>query len=533
LSEASTQGWRGLIESIQAVKGRGRELAPMFWACLWLDLFAVAPIFLFIPRYVDDNGRAILGFTDWTWGGRPLADMIMPVLDTGTPLALATPLFQLTAIGALALAGAIVAHSFGVRSRVWAAIGTLPIAAQPYFLENLSYGFDAATMGLALLLTSMAAALVTSRRSATARALGAGLLLVAALALYQPCAAAFLPLVVLSITAASAREADRTVAYVLRVARAVLVFGIALVVYKVWISRLPTGSDYLAVHSSTFPLSPSLPWEVLGNVRAYWRRLFEDWSSTVVGRLAAGVGLASLLVLVMRMRATAGRQMTGILAAATVVLATATLVHGPSLLLTDPHLIQSRTLVAIGLLLSGACLQLHRHAVDLAAGRGARSLLAVGAHALLVWTAWSLIVVSYTYAAAFRSQFEFEQSLITRLAYDVEHSVAVLRERKVETVGFVGRLPTSRILGNSAFKFPYLGRLIPNLISDNWWWGHVVLSNYDTTNLQYRELLVTREQLPQLEAQGLATPLFASKAYRGFIYDGSLVVVFPDSAAPR
>jgi hypothetical protein len=138
--------------------------------------------------------------------------------------------------------------------------------------------------------------------------------------------------------------------------------------------------------------------------------------------------------------------------------------------------------------------------------------------------------VSYSYGGAFRSQTEFEQALLTRVAYDVEHVRPALVEGGVESVSFVGKLPRSRIFANSIRKLPYLDWIVPRLLAGNWWWGHIVLNHYVVGDyLKYSDLALTKEGAAQLRADGVVRDLFVSSAYRGFVYQGTLVVEFPSN----
>jgi hypothetical protein len=202
----------------------------------------------------------------------------------------------------------------------------------------------------------------------------------------------------------------------------------------------------------------------------------------------------------------------------------ATFVHGPSLLLEYPFAYQPRAVVSMGALGAGIGSALYMLAHEVPFGPLGRRLFAGLSKGLLIGIAWSLVVVSYTYANAFRAQFEFEHSLITRLAYDIERSDALLRAQSVRTVAFVGAFPTSRIAANSLRKFPYLIRVMPRLIDNNWMWGPVVLSQYDVSSLDRRDWPLTDDQLQQLRDNGQATEIFASRAYRGFIADGTLLI---------
>lgn len=113
------------------------------------------------------------------------------------------PLPQLFAIALLSWTGVLVARRFAIVSPVMAALLTLPLGAQPFVLENLSYRFDAPFMALALPCALLP--IVIKRAGKAGWGLGT-FSLIACLNLYQPAITAFL--VVALLEAAVADTAD-------------------------------------------------------------------------------------------------------------------------------------------------------------------------------------------------------------------------------------------------------------------------------------------------------------------------------------
>ena len=106
-------------------------------------LLAILPVILFVPRYVDDYGRSTEGYFNWTKEGfRPLADVIYFIFNLGEPATALAPLAQLLSVPVAGLAALALSRAFGIRSILLAIFATLPLFVNPYFIENLSYGFD-------------------------------------------------------------------------------------------------------------------------------------------------------------------------------------------------------------------------------------------------------------------------------------------------------------------------------------------------------------------------------------------------------
>lgn len=98
--------------------------------------------------YKDDIGRQAEGYTRWYKSSRHLTDLLAPLLE-GRPLADTSPLTQILALLLMAVAADVMLHLFSERLRgVWAAAAVFPLAVNPYFLECISFKFDAPFMAL-------------------------------------------------------------------------------------------------------------------------------------------------------------------------------------------------------------------------------------------------------------------------------------------------------------------------------------------------------------------------------------------------
>jgi hypothetical protein len=123
-----------------------------------LALYAIVlyPILRANRPYEDDLGRVLIGRTGWDSNGRPLATLLMRILQCyNHAMVDISPLTQIGAIAALAWVGVLLARRFDIRSTWAAALAAFPLGAQPFFLENLSYKFDALSMGLAVLFAAL------------------------------------------------------------------------------------------------------------------------------------------------------------------------------------------------------------------------------------------------------------------------------------------------------------------------------------------------------------------------------------------
>ena len=115
--------------------------------------------------YIDDIGRAFEGYDHWSNFSRFLSEGLSHLIHASDYLSDASPLTQLIAVVLLVVASLLIIHEVrdGERVSVWDLIAVVPIGLSPYYLECLSYKYDAPYMALSVLLSVLP--LAARRRS--------------------------------------------------------------------------------------------------------------------------------------------------------------------------------------------------------------------------------------------------------------------------------------------------------------------------------------------------------------------------------
>ncbi|GCD54026.1 glucosyltransferase domain-containing protein [Acetobacter pasteurianus] len=123
------------------------------------------PILLANVYYNDDHGRSLYGST-WSKNGRIFSTVLMNLLDLRVRNILdLSPLGQIMGLLVLACAAVLLTQRLTRSQRPgWFALSMcgFPLAIQPFFLQNLSYKFDALPMLMAQALAVFAAVLPLS-----------------------------------------------------------------------------------------------------------------------------------------------------------------------------------------------------------------------------------------------------------------------------------------------------------------------------------------------------------------------------------
>ena len=225
--------------------------APGFVFLLVLSLLYALPLLFDGRYYLDDLPHAMNGLTLWEQDGRPLASLVSSLASfqlpsfTGPALLDISPLPQILGLAALAFAASKLARAlFNAPADVWRCLVVFPLVASPFMLQNLSYRFDALTMGLAVMLAVLAS-LPTS--AGWQRLMVGAVQLLAALCLYQAAANMFVAATALLCLAFTWNRDEGFKSLILdNIAKLVL----ALVAYFIIIKLSGgLGSDYAASHS--------------------------------------------------------------------------------------------------------------------------------------------------------------------------------------------------------------------------------------------------------------------------------------------
>lgn len=113
-----------------------------------ISLF-VLPLILANQYYIDDMGRASIGYTKWGVDGRPVADMVMSALNLSSRMVDLAPLPLIISAALMALALTMYRREF-IGDNKWGFIVPLAFLANPAIISVFSYRFDVLTFTFAI-----------------------------------------------------------------------------------------------------------------------------------------------------------------------------------------------------------------------------------------------------------------------------------------------------------------------------------------------------------------------------------------------
>ena len=425
---------------------------PRLLMALLVALLVVLPFALNLPMYLDDQLRAVKGVSKWSGDGRPVASLMWQLITLNAPrLSLASPLGLLICVPAFLGSGLLLCRTLRHR-QVWGpAVVVGLLFACPYFLENLSFSFDAPLMVLAVMANLAAASVLAERPRGWSTPLvmaAAVVLVVVALSLYQAANPAFWLPVGFAVIAVAPRRW-------LLLWQGVACQVLAVIAYRLLVLD-PLELGGYAERRGTLPEGSELLSVVGSNVQSYAALLKAHWWNTPSGDVfLVFLGVTGLVVC-----CSAGRPWI------TALLLTPLLVfsYGMPLLLAEP-VWAPRTFIGVGV--SAACLALLATREGFSHSKTTVWPRALQALALLATAAalWTCLHVLYVYANAQKAQQHLNRFVVTSLTRTL--SAADVDLRWLNELDVEGTGPLSPIAQNSFRSVPFLSTLVRPL-SQRW-----------------------------------------------------------------
>ena len=449
-----TESASNMIQPMWSFWQQDSVLRRQWQAAFIAGLITLLPLILAIDLYIDDIERAMNGGRGWVKLGRPLADVLVEWLNFGRPATAIAPLHTILAIALLSSVGVACARAYGISSPFWTAIATLPLMAQPYALQAMSYGFDSLFISVALASSVMAAFLIHLRKSWKIVIIALVLQLVS-FGLYQPAANGFLAMTGCFCVASGLNLLDQhwqILSQRWRLFISVVIYAggygfyrlILFVFFEYKLNKYAAGASELKLFDksliSSIFISAFEPIQIL----------IKDFNYLPI--LLPFLLLFSAYVILVAKWRSLGLAISAVAGTFAVLL----VAPGGMLLLSESFARHPRVLLYLGPLLMSLVLQISAISMKLKV----YSLKFVGVFPLI----WLMVVMSYAYGHAYASQAHFEQARISRIV----GAASILRGRNsgqnLKYLVVNGVMPRSPVLQNTIRKFPLIDRLIPPLI---------------------------------------------------------------------
>ncbi|MDO6408410.1 glucosyltransferase domain-containing protein [Pantoea phytobeneficialis] len=447
------------------------------------------PLLIANIYYIDDNGRATLGYTNWGGDGRPLADIIMKMMFLSSHVADIFPLPLIISIALLAFVFSLYhKQNFSSLPGWIGALATLSFFANPYLAEVFSYRFDVLTLSCALAL-SLAWVLLPPLNRIVRFVIGIAII-IAIYSLYQ-IAVNVAVMMALVVTFRQIINNDRPAVIFM----SLLQRGVEVLVASIIYLKIVLPSTFSGDHPANHPnIAGNQLWLTINhNVQAYWdfinQTFYKDGKGMAV--LVAILILAVISAAVIALRyIRAGMKHSRIaigLLALLLPLVAFVMIAGNLLFLENALLVPRALLSISGFMLFSATLMAW-------AFRGKMCFVFAVMAVPLLYAVTSI----YVYGNAIKQQDNINQGVV----YQLKNDTATLADQNFY-MQFVGTSPRAQVYKNALRNYPVLGVLIPEYFA-NWWFPfpYMALKGYQVLNPLKDDLTVTNENLHEGLCQG-------------------------------
>ena len=424
-----------------------------------LLLLSISSILRANFKYVDDIGRTVNGYRGWSNFSRYLSSFLSIFLHGDAYLTDISPLPQILAIFIMTIASVILLHLFsnGKKITFWNIIAIIPLTINPYFLECLSYKYDAPYMAISIL-TSIAPFLFYKKNKTLFGITSFVGLLIMCLT-YQASSGVYL-LIIIFYALFLYKENTKIKEITSFIIQSLLLYLGSLLIYKIFFMQ--TVTDY--VTNTIFPLL-ELPFGFLENLQTYYQLLIEDFK--IEWLILIIILLIGFLIFSTK-QSKRNKPTTCLLTILSIFLGLM-LSFGIYPAFTSP-LFSPRAMYGFGVFVSLVMVQISNFKQCY--------ILKIISLALC----WCFFVFSFTYGNALSEQKDYTEYRMYLVANDL-NNLEVMNTSQIKQVKIIGNIGKSPVIQNMPQDYQILNRLVPSTFGDGDVWSSAYFFSY--FNMKY------------------------------------------------
>ena len=454
-TEKGIQNFRGADDQTSGYK-RALHAGKAFGILTILYGFGISAIIRANFNYIDDMARCVNGERGWDNFSRFISEGLSVLIYTDRYITDISPLMQVMAIAVLALAGIILIYILYERTAftIWEIIVLIPLGLNPYFLECLSFKFDALFMAVSVLgaIVPLLYRSGTSREYILASFIGTMVVCMS----YQASSGIFPMLVVfLALRMWMKKTSYKQIAEFCL--KSVAGYGIGLIFFRV-VVMLPLETDtYVsAALPEIFDLVPT----ILKNLKYYFSLIIQDFRTIWKGVLLL-LGIGSIWAGCRRSERKKGASFAVICMTEGLMLLMCFGVY-PVL---EKSSFSPRCMYGFGVFITILCLAVAE----------IQQCVAVRTPAIVI--SWMFFTFAFTYGNSLYVQKQYTDFRITQVITDLNDMDIFLGENPV-TVQIAGSIGHAPALQSLLVQYPVLDRLVPVTFAERWVWGGYGFYNY-------------------------------------------------------
>ncbi|MGN0977361.1 MAG: glucosyltransferase domain-containing protein [Faecousia sp.] len=405
--------------------------------------------------YDDDIARALWGYAGWENYSRYLSVFFSGFLHADSYLTDISPLPQILAAFITALASIMVIYLITGERKItfWHLVAVIPMGLSPYFLECLSFKYDAPYMALSVLFSVVPLLFCGGNQIAYCLLAVCGT--VCMCTTYQASSGIF-PMLVLLMGMIRWIKGEKITQVLKFFAVSAAGYVLGMLLFRVFLMN-----EIVAYASSTVPSLSELPHCVLSNYKKFIVNFLRDFK--VEWLILILIICAYFLYAVVS--GSKQNKLCTLLLTAAAMLGLFLLSFGAYPFLTTP-IFAPRSMYGIGCLVAF----LGIYAIS-AAPKGYP-----GKAACLILS-WAFFVFSFTYGNSLSVQAQYTDFRITEVIDDLLECETLSSGEDV-TLQITGTIGYAPVLENMLEEFPVIKKLVPVTFQGDGWWGEYGLRNY-------------------------------------------------------
>lgn len=403
------------------------------------------PVIFASRYYMDDLGRSVRGYYDWSPNGRPVAEAIFRAITLNNGMFDISPLYQVMSFFIMGLCCLLLIKSLRLELSTNNLIISSLLFLMPFYLENISYRYDSLTMALSCLMALCSYHLAGNKTGYLWMILSVTLG-VLYLSTYQTFISVFVIVSLLSVV-----KSESLWEGIKHEIKPGISFVLSYIIYSKFVAPLFITGQYNITHS-----------QISFDINLFRQNLKEafEYLKSITGNYELLVFAANTAFIVVLLLINAGRKNKVKSVFDFAIVALAVLVPVLIYLPLNHPVFFPRVFVGFGCVIATT-------ALVLGAEKYAFSRYLVLINLIVA------LVLSLTYNRASESMNQNDQLLVSAIQQKVS---------KNDTIVVYGSQTRDAITKRLAWSFPIINVMTPLYLSEGNWWGKLLLNKHSINN---------------------------------------------------
>ncbi len=418
----------------------------------FLYFLALFPLMCANFNYLDDLGRTFSGYQEWLGYSRYVSEFFSIFIHTGRYMTDISPLPQCIAILLLSLAGVIVILAFQKTKKVsfWNIVAVIPIGLCPYFLECLSYKYDAPYMAFSILVSVIPILFIKNKKSIFSIITIICTILMCTS--YQASSGIF-PMILLFYMYDKWNQKEKIDLKQCLIGG--VSFLVGLLLFKIFLMKQVSNP----VSSEMFSLLEFVP-GIFHNIMTYYQTLLKDFKD--IWLILILFVVFSYVYLMLR----DGKQkiFLNMISIFVLLFINSLMVYGIYSLLKNP-LFVPRSMFGIGAFLTFIMIQISNCKKSMIENLGCFLL------------SWCFFVFTFQYGNALSEQKRYTDFRIHLVIEDL-NELDIMNTNEIKSLKLVGSIGKSPVLRNLPQDYQMLNKLVPDTFGGEWIWSESYFYHY-------------------------------------------------------